>query len=157
MRLEIRDARPDDTATLIGFLADLQDAERAVHPSRLPGAEIAASCLDRLADKQAQVLIAEVAGRPVGLVAGWVAVDEDMLQTPDWRHHGWISDLYVVPERRGERVAGRLLSAIADRLKRLGARRLRICSLSCNDAALAAYRRFGFRPFETTLDMALPD
>ncbi len=157
MRLEIRDARPDDTATLIGFIADLQDAECALHPSRRPGADVAASCFDRLADKQAQILMAEAGGRPAGFVAGWIAMDPDWLQTPDWRHHGWISDLYVVPGHRGERIAGRLLHAVANRLSSMGAQRLRIGSLSSNGPALAAYRRFGFQPFEITLDMELPD
>ncbi len=101
MRLDIRDAQPDDESTLIGFIATIQEAERAIHPSRLPGAEVAAPYLERLTDKRAEILIAVSDDRPVGFVAGWVAVDDDEIQTPDWRHYGRMSDLYVVPDRRG--------------------------------------------------------
>lgn len=45
--------------------------------------------------------------------------------------------------------------AVADRLRGKGAGRLRIGSLGANEAAIAAYERFGFRPFEVVLDTEL--
>src|ERR1051326_7204365 len=148
----IRPARPDDRPALIEFVRALQEAERLMHPSRLPGEEVAAFAYQRLVDQPAQILIAEVNGKPVGFVSGWLAEDTDPLQTSEWRRHGYISDIFVASEWRRKRVAKTLLDAIAARLKSLGAKRLRIGALSANTAAIELYRRFGFEPFEATFD-----
>jgi hypothetical protein len=41
MSITIRPAGADDRDTLLDFLRQLQDAERGMHPSRLPGAVVA--------------------------------------------------------------------------------------------------------------------
>jgi GNAT superfamily N-acetyltransferase len=155
MTVRIRPAEPSDEDTLIAFLRDLQDAERAMHPSRLPGCEVDRFYYDRLRERGADILIAEHDGRPVGLVAGWLDMDDDPLQTPEWRRHGYVSDLFVAGPWRGGGVAQLLLRAIADLLRDRGARRLRIGALCVNEPALAAFRRFGFEPFEVVLDRPL--
>ncbi|HET6519163.1 MAG TPA: GNAT family N-acetyltransferase [Geminicoccaceae bacterium] len=155
MTVRVRPAEPSDEDALIAFLRDLQDAERAIHPSRLPGREVDRFYYDRLRERGADILIAEHDGRPVGLVAGWLDVDDDPLQTPEWRRHGYVSDLFVAGPWRGRGVAQLLLRAIADLLRDRGARRLRIGALCVNDPALAAFRRFGFEPFEVVLDLPL--
>jgi ribosomal protein S18 acetylase RimI-like enzyme len=155
MRIVIRPAGRADRAILVAFLQQLQDAERAIHPSRLPGVEVADAYYETLTGRQADILIAESEGRPVGFVAGWLDEDPDPLQSADWRRHGAISDLFVTSDHRGEGVGQRLLRAISDRLQARGARRLRICSLASNAPAVAAYHRFGFTPFEITLDKPL--
>lgn len=155
MTTVIRDATAADEALLLGMLRDLQDAECALCTSRRPGGEVARSCYDHLLRVGSIMLIAEHEGVVVGFAAGRMQVDDDALQVMAWREHGYISDLFVVAEHRGRGVAQRLLGAMAERLRNEGARRLRIGSLSANAAALAAYRRFGFRPFEMVLDMEL--
>ena len=156
--IAIRPAGPADRGVLIAFVREIQDAERAMHPSRLPGAEVAEGYYEGLVARSAEFLIAEEAGggRPVGFVAGWLDEDDDPLQTREWRRHGLISDLFVAADRRGEGIAQRLLGAMADRLRELGAGRLRICAVAPNAPAIAAYRRFGFEPFEITFDKPLP-
>ena len=156
MTVHIRPAEPDDEDALIGFLRELQDAERAMHPSRLPGREIDRFYYDRLRERGADFLVAEHDGRPVGFVAGWLDVDDDPLQSLEWRRHGYVSDLFVAEPCRGRGVAQRLLGAIAEVLRGRGAGRLRIGALCVNEPALAAFRRFGFEPFEVVLDLPLP-
>ena len=155
MDLVIRPARPDDRPALIEFNRALQEAERSMHPSRLPGNEVAAFAYQRLLDQHAEILIAEAAGKPVGFVSGWIAEDDDPLQTGEWRRHGYISDIFVASEWRRKRVAQILLDAIAALLESLGAKRLRICALACNSAAIESFKRFGFEPFEVTFDKVL--
>jgi GNAT superfamily N-acetyltransferase len=155
MGITIRVACPDDRDVLIAFVRRIQDAERAMHPSRLPGEEVAEAYFDALVARPAEMLVAEDRGRPVGFVAGWLDEDDDPLQTREWRRHGLISDLFVAADHRGEGVAQLLLGAMADRLRELGAGRLRICAVAPNDSAIAAYRRFGFEPFEITFDKPL--
>jgi GNAT superfamily N-acetyltransferase len=109
MRIVIRPAARADRATLVGFLQQLQDAERAIHPSRLPGVAVADAYYETLTGRQADILIAESEGRPVGFVAGWLDEDPDPLQSDDWRRHGAISDLFVTSGHRGKGVGQRLL------------------------------------------------
>ena len=155
MTVHIRPAEPADEEALIAFLRELQDAERAMHPSRLPGREIDRFYYDRLRERGADMLVAEEGGRPVGFVAGWLDVDADPLQSLEWRRHGYVSDLFVAGPWRRRGVAQLLLRAITDLLRDRGARRLRIGALCVNEPALAAFRRFGFEPFEVVLDRPL--
>ena len=118
-------------------------------------AEVAELCYEGLLDRGAEILIAEAGGEPVGFVAGWMDEDDDPLQTTEWRRHGYVSDVFVVAEWRRRGVGQHLLWAIANRLREKGARRLRICTLAANGAAIDAFCRFGFQPFEITFDRPL--
>lgn len=153
--MTIRDATPDDETTLLGFLRDLQDFERALCVSRRPGHEVARHCYDELRNASGHILLAIDEDEAAGFVAGGVKVDEDALQIETWRSHGHISDLYVAPAHRRRGVAQRLLAAMADRLRGEGANRLTIGALSANHAAVATYQRFGFQPFQVRLEMDL--
>jgi GNAT superfamily N-acetyltransferase len=154
--LAIRPYRAADRDVLLGFIHGLQEAERAIHPSRLPGDDVAEAYCRSLLDGGAEIVIAELDGAPVGLVAGWLAIDGDPLQTMDWRRHGWISDVFVAEPSRGRGIAQRLLQALGQRLQEQGVTRLRICALASNAPSIAAFRRFGFTPFEITFDKPLP-
>jgi ribosomal protein S18 acetylase RimI-like enzyme len=144
-----------DRHTMLGFIHELQKAERAMHESRLPGDEVAELCYARLLDQGAEILVAEMAGEPVGFVAGWLDEDDDPLQTDEWRRHGYISDIFVAPSWRRRGIGRSLLQAMSARLQGKGARRLRICALAANQTAIDAFRRFGFAPFEITFDKPL--
>jgi ribosomal protein S18 acetylase RimI-like enzyme len=152
MSVTIRPRTAADRQVLLGFIRELQEAERAMHDSRLPGDEVAGLCCQALLDRGAEILIAESAGKPVGFVAGWLEEDDDPLQTAEWRRHGYVSDVFVAPEWRGRGIGQQLLRAIGDRLRDRGAKRLRICALAANETAIEAFRRFGFAPFEITFD-----
>lgn len=151
----VRDATPEDEAILLVFLRALQEAERAFCPSRRRGHEVDRLCYLELCEEGVQVLLAQDAGQAIGFIAGRLAVDRDELQQAAWRPHGHISDLYIVPDWRGRGVARLLLEAMRGRLRSMGARRLTIGVLSGNQAALGAYRRFGFEPFRLSLTLDL--
>ena len=155
MNVIIRPAAYSDRAILIDFIRQLQDTERDMHPSRLPGEEVAEAYYERLLGRPADILIAESRGRAIGFVAGWLDEDDDPLQTSEWRRHGWIADLFVAVDHRGRGFAQRLLEAMSNRLREQGAERLRICAVAPNGPAIAAYRLFGFKPFEIIFDKPL--
>jgi ribosomal protein S18 acetylase RimI-like enzyme len=155
MSITIRPRTAEDRQALLGFIHALQEAERAMHESRLPGDEVAGLCYEKLLDRGAEILIAEIEGEPVGFVSGWLDEDDDPLQTAEWRRHGYVSDVFVAPEWRGRGIGQQLLRAMGDRLRDQGARRLRICALAANETAVDAFRRFGFAPFEITFDRPL--
>ena len=59
-----------------------------------------------------------------------------------------IHDFYVQAEFRSHGLAQKLLAAIADRAEQLGCVKLTLEVLQENKAAQAAYRRFGFQPYQ---------
>lgn len=162
----VRSARAGDGPALLRAIADLQNAERAMHDTRVAGMpEFARAYLRRiearaLADAGAVLVAADRSGRGggrgiVGFAAGWVERVENVAETEDSNVLGYVSDVHVVPARRGERIAGLLLAALEERLARNGVRRLRIGLLAGNAAACAAYHRHGFRPYELVLEKRL--
>ena len=153
--MNIRHANATDRPQLLGFIAASQDAECAVHDSRLPGQQIAEQYYQNLLDNNAVILIVEVADQAIGFVAGRLKIDDDELQKPEWRHCGLISDIYVAPDFRQQGIAKRLLQAMSDRLQQDGATRLRICAVATNRAAIKTYQAFGFQGFEIDFDKPL--
>jgi GNAT superfamily N-acetyltransferase len=111
--MNIRDATPRDKATLLEFIAAIQDAECAVHDSRLPGKQVAEKYYQRLLDHRAFILLAEMEDRAVGFVAGWPELDDDEMQKIEWRRVGLISDIYITSEFQGKGAAQQLLQVMS--------------------------------------------
>ena len=149
--ITIRPATASDHPLLRRAIIELQDHERRLHATRLPGEQIAETYLawieHRAADSGA-VLVAETQGIFVGFAAGWVEQDDNIAETADSNRFGYISDICVMPAYRGQRIALRLLGNLEQHFRCTGVTRLRIASLATNAAARAAYERGGFVPYE---------
>src|SRR5271168_1440722 len=105
----IRPAIPADRPQLRQSIVELQDYERALHLTRLPGELVADAYLDWL-QRQVEtatgtMLVAESAGAFVAFVVGWIEVAEIITETPDSNRFGYVSDLCVMPAFRGRRAA----------------------------------------------------
>ncbi|MGO9421883.1 GNAT family N-acetyltransferase [Roseiarcus sp.] len=149
--LQIRAATAADRSDLRRAIVELQEHERRLHDSRLPGEQVADAYLGRIESRAAEsgaMLVAEWAGAFVGFVAGWIEESDAIVETPDSDRFAFVSDIFVAPEFRGRRVASQLLGAIERCLAQPGITRLRLCALAANDAAIHAYRRDGFSPYE---------
>lgn len=156
----VRPAGPGDRAALRAALVDMQDYERALHDTRLPGSETAGPYLDWLESHAAArggvVLVALSAeGDLAGFSACWVQQDDLISETTDSNRFGYVSDVYTAPAWRGHGVAGRLLAAIEAHLRGTGVVRMRIGVLANNDSAVRAYRKHGFEPYEMVLEKRL--
>jgi ribosomal protein S18 acetylase RimI-like enzyme len=149
--LTIRPAIPGDRAELRRAMVELQDSERRLHATRLPGEKIADAYLDWMlnqAKANGAVLVAERGGSFAGFVAGWIETGESLAETPDSNRFGYISDICVMPAFRGQRIAARLLEGIEQYLHRAGVVRLRITALAANTSARVSYEHAGFTPYE---------
>ena len=157
--VEILPARVSDKDKLTQLVRELRDFERRVHQARQPGERVAAEYVDYLVqsvEKGAGAIFLAWVGRDIaGYVAGWMALDQDPLNFPEFASHGYVSDIFVLHRWRGKDIAQQLLEAIENHLKNQGASRLRIHSLARNAAALAAYRGFGFVPMELVLEKTI--
>ena len=152
----VRAAESSDKNMIIEMLQSLQDYERALHPGRRPGADVAEFRYKRITDAaenfNGAVLVAIEKSEIVGLTAGWMIIDEDQLQDMEHREHGYISVLFVSPEHRGRDIAQKLLNSIEQHLVSVGANRLSITTLARNGPAVTASRAVGFEPFEMKLE-----
>jgi ribosomal protein S18 acetylase RimI-like enzyme len=162
MEFVIRPYRPEDHDWVLQCEVDLQEHERALHDTRLPGLphsrDYLAMLRDVLAGNKGVMLIAEnAAGARVGLVAGHVVDEPWPMETQDSTRYGYVSDIFVRPEARGSGLARVLLDAIAAHLR--GAdptlRRLRVSVLAVNGIARRAYEKAGFTPYEITYERSL--
>jgi GNAT superfamily N-acetyltransferase len=119
----VRPARPGDLPDLRQAIVELQEYERRLHTTRLPGEQIADAYLAWLQQQAATiggVLVAEVAGKFAGFATGWIVEEGNLGETADSNRAGYVSDICVMPAYRGHRVAGELLSAIERRLAGTG-------------------------------------
>ena len=152
----VRAAEAIDKNVIIEMLQSLQDYERALHPGRRPGADVAEFRYKRITDAaenfNGAVLVALEKSEIVGLTAGWMIIDEDQLQDMEHREHGYISVLFVSPEHRGKDIAQKLLISIEQHLVSVGANRLSMNTLARNGPAVTASRAVGFEPFEVKLE-----
>lgn len=149
--ITIRTATAADRPALRRAIIELQDYERRLHATRLPGPQIADAYLTWIEGQTAArgaVLVAEDQGNFVGFAAGWIEQDDHIAETPDSNRFGYISDVCIMPPYRGRRLAHRLLESLEQHLRGAGITRLRISSLAMNAAARAAYERAGFAPYE---------
>ena len=154
----IRSASPTDLVDLRQAVVELQEYERDLHATRLPGEQIADAYLAWLmqrAQKGGAILVAEVGGTFTGFVAGWVVEDDNIAETKDSNRTGYVSDVCVMPAYRGRRIAGELLSAIERHLAGPGITRVRIVSLAANASAQMAYQRAGYEPYEIVYEKRL--
>ncbi len=153
----IRLYRPDDYAGVLRGMHDLQDHERALHPSRRPAAEVAEPYLQRLlqrvAERSGAIFVADHQGAVIGFIACYVKNEgPSLIETEEFSRYGYVSDLDIAAEWRGRGLAQLLLAAAERHLAQSGVTRLRIGVLAANVAAQRAYARYGFVPYAKELD-----
>jgi ribosomal protein S18 acetylase RimI-like enzyme len=155
MSYAIRPYRPADHDWVLQCEVDLQEHERAIHDTRLPGLphtrDYLARLWDDLAEGQGIMLIAEDAqGERLGLVAGHIVDVPWPMETRDSTRYGYVSDIYIRPEARGSGLAQALLDAIEAHIRTADPTltRLRVNVLAVNAIARRAYEKAGFTPYE---------
>jgi ribosomal protein S18 acetylase RimI-like enzyme len=134
---------------------DLQEHERAIHDTRLPGLphtrDYLAMLWKELAEGQGIMLIAETPqSERIGLVAGHIVDAPWPMESRDSTRYGYVSDIFIKPEARGTGLAQTLLDAIAAHLRAADPTlvRLRVNVLAVNAIARRSYEKAGFTPYE---------
>ena len=156
--LIIRPWRADDRPAVLALNAELQEHERALRPSRTPGAEMTEGYIGRLEarlDDEAQdgaLFVAEEDGRVVGFLCCFV--DNDVLERVP--REVFITDLVVTAAAQRRGVGRALVGAVRAFARDRGITRLVVTVLEVNEGAAAAYRALGFRPAARTLVADLP-
>jgi ribosomal protein S18 acetylase RimI-like enzyme len=155
MDFVIRPYTPADYDWVLQCEVELQEHERALHDTRVAGLPHTRDYLEMLWDDLAEghgaMLIAENAqGERLGLVAGHIVDQPWPMETRDSTRYGYVSDIFVKPEARGNGLAQLLLDAIAAHLRTADPTltRLRVNVLAVNAIARRSYEKAGFTPYE---------
>ena len=148
----VRLAIPGDLPNLRSAIVELQEHERRLAATRLPGEQIADAYLARLqrevAEKRGAILVAESEGVFAGFAVGWIVERDHIPETADSNRFGYLSDICVMPPFRGKRIAHRLLAAMERHFAKAGITLFRVFTLAANAPARASYESAGFAPYE---------
>jgi len=146
---------PEDKPALLGFIIGMQHFESAIEPDRRVDPDVAeefyAATTERVAKKNGRILIAESAD---GKALGWaVACEEEneVYVQADERTYGYVAELYVIEEMRGQGVGRALIEGCEDWARERGLKVMMIGVLVKNPRAHAVYRGAGFADYATML------
>jgi len=137
--LVIRSATADDCGSILGFIRDLAAYERLAHEVVADERTLRATLFgDR---PGAEVLIAELAGDPVGFALFFPSYST-FLAKPGL----YLEDLFVRPAARGRGIGGALMSALARIAVDRDYGRFEWSVLDWNEPALKFYAALGAKP-----------
>ena len=151
----IRPARlPQDKPAILSFIQGLQVFEHAIERDRRTDAVVAeefySEITSRVQKRVGQILIAEDEGRAVG----WAVVypeENDIYVDAMERTFAYISELFVLEDRRGNGVGRALIAECEKWARDRGIGVMMIGVLSGNARADVIYRRAGFAPYALQL------
>lgn len=137
--LSIRFASPDDTPAILTFIKDLADYEKLSHEVIADDDALRATLFG--VRPAAEVLIAELAGAPVGFALFFQSYST-FLAKPGL----YLEDLFVRPAARGHGVGRALMSALARIAVQRNYGRFEWSVLDWNEPALKFYASLGAKP-----------
>ncbi len=132
MQATIRSAKPEDTSAVVALVTEMavEDGETT---------DLAqAYAAEFLRSTGCGALLAEVDGRPVGLLSYTIR--------PDLYHAGptcLIQELVVTSTLRGQGVGSALLEALISQMRAEGMQEVSVSTMPDNHGAIAFYRRHG--------------
>jgi GNAT superfamily N-acetyltransferase len=136
MTIAIRDTTPADTGTILRFVRELAEYERA--PDAVKATEADFERMLFGPRPYAEAVIAEEDGTPLGF-----ALFFHNFSTWEGRPGLYLEDLYVTPDARGKGVGRRLLSHLATIAVARGCTRFEWSVLDWNEPAIGFYRSLG--------------
>ena len=139
MTLTIRDATPADAATILRFVRELADYEKAIHEVEATEDSVRASIFGE--GSVTRALIAERDGEPIGMAVWFFSYS-----TWQARNGLYLEDLYVTPAARGAGAGKALLRRLAQLALENGCGRFEWSVLDWNEPSIKIYDAIGGEP-----------
>ena len=150
--------QPQDASYVERCFIELQSYEKRLEPNRVDGMQIADAyrryLLDRCAQSDGAVFVAEAEGVVVGFVALFVHVDSESLIEAQ-TDYAYISDLVVLPAFRRHGIGRALLQQAESYARDHGAAVMKVDVLIANTVAYDLYHTAGFQDHEVRLTKSL--
>lgn len=150
-----------DFAGLVAFIAMQFEHERERQDiPRLHGGKIAPQYAQELVEtvskREGCLLFAEVGANPVGFIAAYRLSDPDPVLEDKARDHGYVRDLFVLPNWRRMSVASRLVEAAEQHFRDIGVSRIRMAGPAQNESMISLCRAANFKPYATVFERNIP-
>ena len=139
MTLVVREAIPSDAATIVRFIRELADYEKALHEVQATEEAVRASIFGE--GSVTQALIAERDGVAIGMAVWFFSYS-----TWQARNGLYLEDLYVTPEARGSGAGKALLRRLAQIALEAGCGRFEWSVLDWNEPSIRVYEAIGAEP-----------
>ena len=136
MTVAIRPATAADVPDILGFIRDLAAYEKLAHEVVADEAALAATLFG--ARPAAEVLIAELAGEPVGFALYFTSYSTFLAKAGLY-----LEDLFVLPEWRGHGLGLALMKRLAAIAVERGCGRFEWSVLDWNEPAIGFYKSLG--------------
>jgi GNAT superfamily N-acetyltransferase len=140
-QVRIRDARPEDSQLIFGWIVELAEYERAAEHVRGTPALLEEALFG--AESSAEAVIAETRDGDAGWVPAGFALFHLTFSTWECRPGIWLEDLYVPPAQRRAGVGAALVSHLAEITIKRGYTRLQWAALDWNQLANDFYDKIG--------------
>jgi GNAT superfamily N-acetyltransferase len=153
--MTIRHARlPADEAAILDFISALQKYESGFEKNRRTDPDFRsehwAVVQNRAKTHHGVILVAEDGGKVVGWAFAFEEEGEVFIEGTQ-RRHGFLAEIYVVPEARGTGMGRALIEGCEEWSRDRGHKALTINVLSNNHRAIRAYEGLGYAPYTVTL------
>jgi GNAT superfamily N-acetyltransferase len=153
--MNIREASlPADEPAILSFINGLQEYEAVFEPDRRRDSGFAVEhwrdLQHRCAEKHGIMLVAEDGGKAVGWAFAHDQNAELFVVEPE-RHHGYLAELYVVPEARGKGIGRALIEGCEAWARARGHKLLQVGVLAKNARATRSYEGAGYSAYGITL------
>ena len=139
MTLIVRDATPSDVSTILRFIRELADYEKALHEVEATEETLEASLFGETSVTHA--LICEKDGEPIGSAIWFFSYS-----TWQARNGLYLEDLYVTPSARGAGAGKALLKRLAQIALENGCGRFEWSVLDWNEPSIRVYEAIGAEP-----------
>ena len=139
MTLTVREAMPSDAATIVRFIRELADYEKALHEVQATEESVRASIFGE--GSVTQALIAERDGAAIGMAVWFFSYS-----TWQARNGLYLEDLYVTPEARGSSAGKTMLRRLAQIALEAGCGRFEWSALDWNEPSIRVYEAIGAEP-----------
>ena len=154
MNWTLRPFCASDRTAILRLIVVLQDYERSISRTRLPGRFIAARyyrfLMRGVKKNRGRLLVARAGRAIVGYVCMWLYRERGEIITAPVTV-AYVTDIVVVPKHRRLGIGLAMLRAADDFARERGVREVRIGVLAGNSVARRTYEAAGFRDFEVLL------
>jgi len=145
---------PDDEPAILAFIQGLQDYELDFEANRRRDPTFVVDhwrdAQERCAQKHGAMFIAEQDGRKVGWVSAYEEHGEIFITELE-RRHGFIAEIFVMADARGQGHGRRLIEAVEGWSRERGHTCLMIGVLAKNARAIRSYAGAGYAPYTLTM------
>ena len=121
--------------------------------SSVPPEQFMGFVTGRLDDERMLLILGKEGETPLGYALAFDVVEHPFM--PEWQRSGYVTQLYVLPEHRGQGVGKLLVDSMLSWMTARGITRVQLNVLLGEGGAAEYWRKYGFEPCRTRMERTL--